>query len=591
MATIFDTRLQSLRHWLNDYNIDCLIVPRVDRYQSEYVAPADDRLAWLSGFTGSAGLALIFKDEAHLFVDGRYTVQAKQEVNSDDYKIHQIPAETPQNFLKGYCQHTPHLTIAYDPWLLTMSDRRRWEDSCKTHQLIPLPENPIDLLWADRPSRPADPIFSLEDTYAGEKSKDKIKKITKQIKEAKAEALILTCPMSICWLLNIRGTDFPCTPVIDAMAIVHKNGNIHLIIDEKKVQAPLPGVTLLDETKLTEYLQQFHCKTIWVDPHQTPVKIIDDLKDSTLHYATDPCIALKAIKNPIEIKGFKSAHIRDGVALTRFLYWIDAYYKQKSPAPQTEKSIAEKLASFREEQELYEGPSFATISGFGSNGAIVHYHASEKSCKILKPGNLLLVDSGGQYRDGTTDVTRTICIGTPTKDHKRHYTLVLKGHIQLATALFPQGTCGVHLDALARLPLWKEGLDYDHGTGHGVGHFLSVHEGPQSISKSLNGTPLQPGMILSNEPGYYKEGHYGIRIENLVLVKEFTEKKTERPLVCFETITLAPLDFNLIETSLLDPAEINWIQNYHKNIIQTLSPHLDSNTIEWLKGLLKITFK
>ena len=586
--------LASLRNALATQHIDCFVVPRVDRYQGEYVTPADDRLAWLTGFNGSAGLALILKDKAALFVDGRYTVQAKQQVPMDLYEVFQTPQGNPAAYLQDHLKFHPKkdsFVIAYDPWLFTLNDRDRWQKICDSSpcQLKPLEGNPLDGLWTDRPARPMYPVFVHEVSYAGKSARDKIAKIHGEMDRANADALLVTSPISLCWLLNIRGIDFPCTPLVDALAIVHRHNPLELFVNPDKVPQEVMdhfnGIAVVrSETDLPTSLKELSSKTVWVNPAQAPVWMVDRLKDSTLFRAPDPCLLAKAIKNETELKGFHAAHLRDGVALTKFLAWLDQYYQHSQDeelGALDEISVAEKLEGFRREGDLYQGPSFATISGFGSNGAIVHYHATQESCKKIDRSSLLLVDSGGQYLDGTTDVTRTICVGEPSQDQKRHYTLVLKGHINLAKARFPEGTSGSQLDAIARFPLWQEGLDYDHGTGHGVGHFLSVHEGPQSISKSPNAVPLQSGMVVSNEPGYYKEGHYGIRIENLVEVVK-VKGDFERKLLAFETLTLAPLDRKLIDEDMLVKEEWTWLNTYHQQVRESLLPYLDPDTAAWL---------
>lgn len=584
-------RLAELRVTLNEEKIDCFIVPRVDRYQGEYVTSADDRLAWLTGFTGSAGLGLILKDKAALFVDGRYTVQVKQQVPQDQYEVFQTPQGNPAIYLQDHLSTIPKensFVIAYDPWLFTLNDRDRWQKICESVPncvLKALEGNPIDTLWTDRPARPLDPVFIHSVTYAGMSAEDKIAKIRGEMDKANTDALVITSPISLCWLLNIRGMDFPCTPLVDALAILHRTKPLELFVNPHKipqeVREHLKTISIIkSEAELAASLQDLTTKTVWVDPAQTPVWMVDHLQQCQLYRASDPCLLAKAIKNETELKGFRASHLRDGVALTKFLAWIGQYPLEEED-DLTEISVAEKLAEFRLEGDLYQGPSFATISGFASNGAIVHYHATPESCKKIDRSSLLLVDSGGQYLDGTTDVTRTICLGEPTQDQKRHYTLVLKGHINLAKARFPEGTSGSQLDAIARFPLWQEGLDYDHGTGHGVGHFLSVHEGPQSISKYPNPVALCPGMVVSNEPGYYKEGHYGIRIESLVTVKAL-EGEFERKLLEFETLTLAPLDRKLIDEDMLVTEEWAWLNAYHQKVRESLLPHLDPDTAAWL---------
>lgn len=570
--------------------IDCFIVPRVDRYQGEYVQPADERLAWLTGFTGSAGLALILPTRAALFVDGRYTLQVKQQVSPILYNFFPFTAGSPQAFLEDHIKKSDNkpLKIAYDPWLHTNKQLEQWEIFCKKYgcTMHPLTPNPIDLLWYDRPQPSLNPVNIFDLSYAGKSFQDKIEDLKKELAKENLQATIITSPSSLCWLLNIRGTDFPFTPLVDAIAIVHYDQPIELFINPLKISEDLQNyfgdlVTICKPGDLEASLRKLKGQNVGTDPNQTPVWIIKVLKGSNLSSSQDPCLLPKALKNESEINGFRQAHLRDGVALTRFFAWLDKSWHENENPGITEISAAQKLEKFREMGDKYQGPSFDTISAFGSNGAIVHYHSSPVTCKKIDDSSLYLLDSGGQYLDGTTDVTRTICLGEPTHDQKKHYTLVLKGHINLAMCKFPEKTTGGQLDTIARFPLWQEGLDYDHGTGHGVGHFMSVHEGPQSISKSSNGTYLRPGMVLSNEPGYYKEGHYGIRLENLVVVQRAHEY-FERPSLCFETLTLVPFNRKLIDVDMLSQEEWEWLNAYHQTVRETLLPHLDPDTAAWL---------
>lgn len=569
---------------------DCFLVPRVDRYQGEYVQPADERLAWLTGFTGSAGLALILPTKAALFVDGRYTLQAKQQVSHYSYTIISQSQQSPQSFVEDYLKQTNYksLKIAYDPWLHTPIQLKKWEEICQKFHctLHPLTPNPIDKLWYDRPAYSLNPIEIHDENFTGKSFLEKITQIKKEMSLRNVQASIITSPASLCWLLNIRGTDFPFTPLFDGLAILHDKGAIELFVNPCKITNEVKKyfsdtVTVHSGEELKSSLHKLKGKKVAIDPNQTPVWIVNALKEAICCHSQDFCLLPKALKNDREIEGFKQAHLRDGVALTRFFSWLSKAWHHKENSGINEISASQKLEEFRRQGEYYKGPSFETISAFESNGAIVHYHSSPQSCKKIDDSSLYLLDSGGQYLDGTTDVTRTICLGEPTEKQKHHFTLVLKGHIDLAMAKFPKGTTGAQLDAIARFPLWQEGLDYDHGTGHGVGYFLSVHEGPQSISKAPNGTPLKPGMIISNEPGYYKEGKYGIRIENLVLVKQ-AEGPFERPSLCFETLTLVPLDRKLIDVDMLSAAEWEWLNAYHQMVREKLLPYLDPDTAAWL---------
>lgn len=566
------TKIESLQKLLKDLNLDCFIVPRSDRYQGEYVVEADERLAWFTGFTGSAGIALVFQDHVALFVDGRYTLQAEQQVTDPAIRIIPLMEQSPYSYASKY----GNITIGFDPWLMSVKDYAHWKTNTQ-FTLIPI-NNPIDLLWTDRPLRPTNPVVLHDESYSGQSLAEKLGLIYEELEKLKTDALLVMAPDNMCWALNCRGSDFPFTPLVDWFGIIEKGKGVHVFCDQAKISPSIllyfgNRVQIHPIEQLSDVMLKF--ESIILDPEITPIYIHQLIKDKGI-LKSDPITLLKSCKSSTELDGIRAAHLRDGVALTKFLCWLDT----ENLEDHNEITVANKLEEFRQENNLYQGPSFPTISGYADHGAIVHYRATDKSAKQLGQ-NLLLIDSGGQYLDGTTDVTRTITLGEPTIEQKTNYTLVLKGHITLAMSQFPVGTTGSQLDVLARFHLWQHGLDYDHGTGHGVGHYLNVHEGPQRISKAGNATALKPGMILSNEPGYYKNGHYGIRIENLVAVQK-TQTHYERDMLCFETLTLAPMDRRLIDETILTSAEWQWLNAYHIKVRETLLPHLDPDTAAWL---------
>jgi len=548
----YKKRLQLLFAELNNHDFDGFIVPHADEFQGEYIPASAQRLAWLTGFTGSAGLAIVHPDESAIFVDGRYTLAVRDQV--DTFKPYDYSS------LTEWLKRQKSVKLAYDPWLHTLNDLALFKDV----ELVACETNPIDTIWLDQPEPPLAPVVP----YPSDTKREQV------ILDDGIDAVMLTAPDSIAWLLNIRGGDVPRAPLPLCFAILYANKHVDLFIDKRKISHEIENVTIYEFTDLATILDKLNQSTVLIDPKQTPVWIVKRL--NKIVKGDDPCLLPKACKNSIEIAGTRAAHLRDGSALTRFLFWL-------KPGVD-EIQAAERLEQFRAETGLLHDLSFDTISGYGANGAIVHYQVTAETNKVLETGNLYLVDSGGQYLDGTTDVTRTIAIGTPTAEHKDRFTRVLKGHISIATCRFPEGTTGTQLDILARHALWQVGLDYQHGTGHGVGIFLSVHEGPQSISKRINKIALKPGMIISNEPGYYKAGAYGIRIENLVLVTEAEAiEGGELPMMGFETLTLAPIDRNLIEVSLLNEKEIAWINNYHARVYEKIAPTLkDEQERQWL---------
>lgn len=575
-------RIQSLGLFLQQYGLAGLWIPRTDEFLNEFIPAYAERLAWLTGFRGSAGLALATLHKTILFVDGRYTLQAHQEVNPDLVTVKSwtdaaVEAELRENFQRGD-------VVGYDPWLHSIRDSERFERSAQEvgFKLRPLSMNPIDTLWKDQPARPKASLFPHPLVYSGCSFEEK--RLLIKAAHFDIDFWVLTSNTSLAWLLNIRGGDIPYTPVSQAYGLLDQGGELDLFVDLSKVSDKLrafleDSVHFFPLEEFSFHLQnKTRGKKVSVDPTQTPAAVGTLLSEATVVFQPDPCILPRALKNKTEIEGMKRAHIEDAVALVRFLHWLSEIPLDGS---ENEFSAAQKLEKFRQENEAYQGPSFETIAGHGPNGAIVHYRPPPQVSRPLTTEALFLVDSGGQYAfGGTTDVTRTMALGAPTAQQKEHYTRVLKGHIAIARAVFPPGTCGSQLDILARLPLWEKGLDFDHGTGHGVGSYLAVHEGPQNISRKGPQIPLQPGMILSNEPGYYQPGKYGIRLENLVIV---VEKEHAPSMMGFETITFVPFDHQLINIDLLTEDEKSWINDYHQQIYTALSPHLDVLVRQWLK--------
>ena len=580
-------RLGRLREALASQGLDGFIVPRSDEHQGEYVPPRGQRLAWLTGFTGSAGVAIVLRERAALFVDGRYTLQAAAQVDTQLFETHHLIDEPPARWVETAL--TPGVVLGYDPWLHPPHDVERFRAAAEKTgaSLCAVSENPLDLAWSDRPAAPIAPVVPHPERFAGESAQSKRTRIGRALVEEGAAAVVLTMPESIAWLLNIRGGDVPHTPLPLSFAILRQDGSVILFIDRRKLVPGLErhlgnGVTVMPPEGFGPALGALAAQggRVQVDPASAASWVFDRLEaaGAKIHRAADPCLLPKACKNPVEVEGTRAAHRRDGMALTRFLAWLA---REAPKGGLAEIAASDRLEAIRREGEHFRDLSFPTISGAASNGAIVHYRATPETEKRLEPGSLYLLDSGAQYLDGTTDVTRTAAIGEPSPEMRDRFTRVLKGHIALALARFPKGTTGTQLDAFARRALWLKGLDYDHGTGHGVGSYLGVHEGPQRISKAPNGQALLPGMIVSNEPGYYKTGAYGIRIENLVLVQP-VEDAAEREMLGFETLTLAPIDRNLIDPSLLDQEEIAWLDAYHTRVRETLTPLVDPETARWL---------
>jgi Xaa-Pro aminopeptidase len=581
-------RVAAVRAELKRRGLAGFIVPRADEHQGEYVPPRAERLAWLTGFTGSAGLAVLLQDAGAIFVDGRYTLQVAQQTDAALFTAQHLTDQPPEAWI---AKHLPKGgKLGYDPWLHTpdgLEPLRRAAQKAGG-ELVACGDNPVDAAWSDQPPAPIAPVRPHDIRFTGRESVDKRTTLGAKLAENGVAAAVLTAPDSLAWLLNIRGGDVPRTPLPLGFAILYADGAVDLFMDRRKfipgleahlgnaVRVHAPGAlgAALDSLGADK-------RRVLADPTSAAAWIFDRVTaaGAEIMRGSDPCALPKACKNAVEIDGTRAAHRRDGAAVTRFLAWLAEH---AADGRLTEIEAAERLAAFRRENDRFRDFSFDTISGAGPNGAIVHYRVSPATNRPIEPGQLYLVDSGAQYLDGTTDITRTLAIGTPTPEMRDRFTRVLKGHIALGSAQFPRGTTGSQLDALARTALWAAGLDYDHGTGHGVGSYLGVHEGPHRISKVPNRVPLDVGMIVSNEPGYYKTGAYGIRIENLVTVVEAGDNGAERPMLGFETLTLAPIDRNLVEPGLLTPGELAWLNGYHDRVRATLTPLVDGATASWL---------
>ncbi len=580
-------RLARLRAALSDIGVDGYLLPRSDAHMGEYVASCDERLAWLTGFTGSAGFCIVLPDTAGLFVDGRYRVQARAQA-AEDFTIVNWPETRPAEWLRTACPDGG--TIGFDPWLHTPDEIETIERDLKGSQirLSPL-DNQIDPLWSDRPPAPMSPARPYPETLAGRSSTEKRTLIATALRENDQSACILTQPDSICWLLNIRGSDLPRLPVMQAFAIMHDDGRVDLFTHPEKCTDLVfdEGVSLRPSEAFEPALRTLS-GVVRLDKASVPLRIVNLLQEAAISttFMQDPCLMPKARKTEAELAGARAAHLRDGAAMVEFLCWLDGQADAllADPAHElTEIDIARHLEACRAATGALQDLSFDTISGSGPNGAIVHYRVTEDSNRRLLPGDLMLVDSGGQYLDGTTDITRTIAIGPVGTLEAQCFTAVLKGMIAISRTRFPRGVAGSHLDALARYPLWMMGRDYDHGTGHGVGAFLSVHEGPQRLSR-LSTVPLAEGMILSNEPGYYREGAFGIRLENLIAVRKGVppEGGDAREWLDFETLTLAPIDRRLVLAQEMSADERAWLDNYHDRVCTLLRPLVSDSAARWL---------
>lgn len=567
-------RLADLRSALSAKQLDGFIVPRADAHQGEYVAPRDDRLAWLTGFTGSAGFAVALAERAAVFVDSRYRVQVKSQVAADFEKV-----DWPETSLGAWIAAalTEGGRVGFDPWLHSVDQKRALEDSIGKAELVAV-DNLVDAIWPDQPKPPMGAVFAQPVELAGEPHAEKIARLSRDLT---AGACVITLPDSIAWLLNIRGSDIPRNPVPHGFAVLHAEGRVDLFMASAKLTGLGDHLGDLVRIHAPEDFLPFLgglAGTVQIDPATCPVAVVEALSAEVVE-AADPCLLPKARKNAAELDGIRAAHLRDGAAMVRFLAWLDA----TAPGNLTEIAVVKRLEEERRATNALRDISFETISGSGPNGAIVHYRVTEKTDRPLRAGELLLVDSGGQYVDGTTDITRTIAIGDPGPEEAEAFTRVLKGMIALSRLRFPKGLAGRDVDPFARAALWEAGMDYGHGTGHGVGAYLSVHEGPARIART--GTvPLEPGMILSNEPGFYREGGFGIRIENLIAVEiaPRLEAQTVAEMLHFETLTWVPIDRRLVIPSLLTQAERDWLNSYHATVLEKIGPLVDGVAGEWL---------
>ncbi|MGR3323410.1 MAG: aminopeptidase P family protein [Pseudooceanicola sp.] len=576
-------RLAALRREMQAEGLDGFIVPRADAHQGEYVAEHDARLAWLTGFTGSAGFCIALHDIAGVFVDGRYRVQVKAQVDASAFTPVDWPETRPGAWLK---EHMEAGTVGFDPWLHTVTEIEGLEKSLAGSGIALRPaDNPIDRAWADQPAPPLGPITPYPLEFAGESHSDKRARLAADLREAGHAAAVITLPDSIAWLLNVRGSDIPRNPVPHCFAVLHDDGTVDLFAAAEKIddglRAHLGDAVRIHAPDAFERQLATLQGPVRIDPASCPVQVLRTLEAAGIETARagDPCILPKACKSAAEIAGTREAHLRDAAAMCRLLAWFDAADK---PAL-TEIDVVTALEGFRAETNSLRDISFDTICGSGPNGALPHYRVTRETNRRFAEGDLIVLDSGGQYFDGTTDITRTLCVGTAGKEEKACFTRVLKGMISISRLRFPEGLAGQHLDSFARRHLWDAGLDFDHGTGHGVGTYLCVHEGPQRLSR-LSDVPFRPGMILSNEPGYYREGAFGIRIENLIVVQEAPALPgaDDRAMFTFETLTWVPIDTSLIGPGLLTSDEIDWINAYHAGCRDRIAPRLDAETAIWL---------
>ncbi len=582
-------RLDAVRRSMQKLDIQAFIVPHEDEHLGEYTAPADERLAWITGFTGSAGVAVILKDNAALFVDGRYTVQARQQVAEEQFILLHL---TQDPFIHWLLQQLPAGSrVGIDARLHSLDWYRKAAQTLATVQisLHPLDENPIDLHWTERPAPSSAPARLFAEAIAGESSQSKRQRIAAQLRAQSADALLLTQNESINWLLNIRGSDIPALPVVNAFAILYSNATLDLFIEPNRLDSQFSthvgnDVSVYPSCKLSDVLQRLgeDALSVWLDSATTNAACALQLQQhgAQLLDQPDPTLQAKACKNETEIAGMCEAHRKDALAMCHFLAWLDQSVGDGLQSDEAQ--LAEKLESFRQQQPGYLEPSFATISALGPNAALPHYNFRNTTPRPFGLDGIYLVDSGGHYDEGTTDITRTVQVGEVSDEVRLLFTLVMKGHIALSRAPFPKGTCGMQLDVLARLPLWQAGFNYDHGTGHGVGHVLSVHEGPQRISPKGSMTPLEPGMVISNEPGYYREGAFGMRCENLVVVEPAAQiGETER--YTFRNLTLVPFDKRLLLPELLTAEEKQWWNDYHRDVFLNLAPSLQGKELLWLE--------
>ena len=580
----FAERLAAVRAAMAREDLAAFLVPRSDEHLGEYVPQSAERLAWLTGFTGSAGLAAVFADRAAVWSDGRYVLQLAAETDASLWERLHLIEQPPPKYLAAHAGKGGR--VGYDPWLMSEDALGRFAEAGLN--LVAVQQNPVDAAWTDgRPAPPMSPALPYDVAFAGETSEQKRGRVAAVLQAEKCDAAVLSDPASIAWLLNVRGADIGFLPVALGFAVVHADGGAELFMEPVKVPAETRAwlgnaVACAPRSALPGALAALGGKRVRVDGTGAPAWFAETLKAAGAAVVTrqDPCLALKASKNPVEQQGARSAQARDAVALCRFLHWVE-----DAAGHETEMSAAAQLLRYRAEGALFRGESFPAISAAGEHGAIMHYRVSDATDRAILPDEVYLIDSGGQYLDGTTDVTRTVWTGPslPTAALRERFTRVLKGHIAVAQLVFPEGVAGVRLDAFARAALWQAGLDFDHGTGHGVGSYLSVHEGPASISPHLRAAPLTEGMILSNEPGFYLPGEYGIRLENLLLVQTAEFAAATKTFFRFETLTLAPFDRVLIEPALLTGDERAWLDAYHARVLDEVSPNVDVPVREWLR--------
>jgi Xaa-Pro aminopeptidase len=580
-------RLDALRGWMAGNAFDALVIPRADECLGEYIPAHNERLRWATGFTGSAGAAVILPDSAAIFVDGRYTVQVRRQVDPSLFDYRDLMAESPVDWLA--VELSPGSRVACDPRLHSLRWYRDSHRQLRDREidLVADVDNPVDRFWRDRPEARIEQALLLEEAFTGESSADKRRRMGTLVAERGCDAALVFAPDSVSWLLNIRGRDIPRLPVVQCFALLRTDGSLSLCAEPGRIPprfrehagdgiecvAPDDAATLLASCRGQRVLADPDTANAWT-------QLILEREGATLVAGPDPVLIAKACKNPVELAGARRAHIRDAVAVIRFLAWLDS--EVEAGRLHDEATLAERLGELRRDGEWFQDFSFDTISAAGASAALCHYNHRDGKAATLPPDSVYLVDSGAHYLDGTTDITRTVAIGNPDRERRRLFTLVLKGHIALDRARFPEGTTGTQLDALARQYLWREGFDYDHGTGHGVGSFLSVHEGPQRIAKQPSKVALRPGMIVSNEPGYYRDGEFGIRCENLVAVVEAGDTPGDRPMLGFEALTLVPFDRRLIEVDMLSEEELDWLNAYHRRVREALASELADSERSWL---------
>jgi Xaa-Pro aminopeptidase len=586
----YSRRLESVRAQMAEYRLEALIIPRADEYLGEYIPAHNERLRWISGFTGSAGIVIVLRESAAIFVDGRYTEQVRQQVSGELFTILHLVEDPHLQWLAE--KLGGNTRVGYDSRMHTLHWQKQAIDKLAPHsiELVAVPENLVDRCWLDRPVPEPQAAMLLEEKYTGQHSESKRREIAGLVADAGADAAYIFAADSVAWLLNIRGRDVPCLPLVLGSGLLFANGEMMFFCDPRKIPEGFiehvgPGVEVLEEADLAKAFAGLAGKTVMADPRTANAwsQLALESAGAEVLAVDDPVILPKACKSEVEVQGMRNAHARDAVAEVKFLAWLDA--EVAAGNLHDEAVLSDTLYAFRARQELFQETSFDTISAAGPNAAMAHYNHLNATPAVLKRDTAYLVDSGAQYLDGTTDITRTVAIGDVGSEVRRMFTLVLKGCIALDRIRFPEGTTGGQLDVLARQFLWQQGYDYDHGTGHGVGSFLSVHEGPQRIGKVASEVALKPGMVISNEPGYYKADRYGMRCENLVVVTPVGKMEDSgREWLGFETLTLVPIDTRMIDTSLLNPVELNWLNGYHSKVLAVIGPLMEGADLEWLEN-------